>query len=616
MQKPFKDALQDSVLVFDGAMGTEIYRNHVFTNQCYDSLNLTQPKLIQRILTCYLEAGADILTTNTFGANRLNLGKYGLAEKLVDINREGAISARKVANQQTERDIYVAGSIGPYPVSVSDRFRDEKIIELIQEQIAALKDGGVDVIFFESQHSRRLVLLEAQAMAAFPEMPFIFSYALSGWKKTCSGETIHELFAPIPDTLPQPVAVGLNCGLGPDEILEPLEEALKLVDCPFIVEPNAGIPREFEGRQLYYCSPEYIATYAMRYIALGVAAVGGCCGTTPEHIAEIVKMVKPLAKGRREVPVFQYHETDAPEQEESPFAERSRLAWKLAHRKWVTTVEITPPRGYDLTEIITKSQKLARHGIDAINLPDGPRASSRISSLVVADRILHEAGIEPILHFCCRDRNLIGMQADLLACAARDIRNILFITGDPPKLGNYPNATGVFDTDSVGMCQIQRKLNHGVDLGGQSLSPATNAVFGVGLDPTAIDRKREIERFHRKIDAGAHFAITQPVFDSDCLLEFLDDIGNCPIPIIAGVWPLASLKNAIFMQNEVPGVVIPDTTMKRMEEAATESREKQLAVGIRIAREMIERIRSVVAGVQISAPFGRIDIVLDVLNLQ
>jgi homocysteine S-methyltransferase len=430
---------------------------------------------------------------------------------------------------------------------------------------------------------------------------------------------VRRLLSPFHAGKSQLVAVGINCGMGPDGILEAVEQAMQVAQLPFIVQPNAGTPKEFEGRMIYYCSPEYIATYAMRYIGLGAVAVGGCCGTTPEHIAEIAKMIKPLSRARTsETSVIQSLQQDVEEKPESQFSERSRFAWKLANRQWVTTVEIVPPRGYDLTSMIEKARTLHRHGIDAINLPDGPRASSRISSLITAERLQNDAHIETILHVCCRDRNLIGMQADLLGCAAAGVRNILFVTGDPPKLGHYPNATGVFDTDSIGMCAVQRRLNRGVDLGGQTLEPPTQAVIGVGLDPTSPDRKREIDRFQRKIEAGAEFAVTQPVFDLNFLKSFIDEIGDkmggCPIPILAGIWPLAGYRNAQFMQNEVPGVVIPDATMRRMEAVSSQSRDEQLAVGIEIARESVAAIRDVVSGIQVSAPFGRIEIALAVLE--
>jgi homocysteine S-methyltransferase len=289
----------------------------------------------------------------------------------------------------------------------------------------------------------------------------------------------------------------------------------------------------------------------------------------------------------------------------APLAEKSRLGARLAHHQWISTVELVPPRGYDLNSTVEKSKVLRGHGVNAINIPDGPRASSRISPLITAERILREADIEPILHFCCRDRNLIGMQADLLACASCGIRNILFVTGDPPKLGDYPQATGVFDADSIGMAAAQRRLNGGLDIGGQAIDPPTYAVIGVGLDPTALDRGRELGRFRQKVEAGAEFAITQPVFDPDALLRFLDEVRHHGIPIIAGIWPLASYRNALFMRNEVPGVVVPDWVMDRM--ASVESREGQLAMGVEIAREAVARVRDRVAGIQVSAPFGRVD---------
>jgi homocysteine S-methyltransferase len=294
-----------------------------------------------------------------------------------------------------------------------------------------------------------------------------------------------------------------------------------------------------------------------------------------------------------------------------PLAEKSEFARRLAEKKWVTSVELVPPRGYDLRSTIEKSRTLREHGVTAINIPDGPRASARISPLITAEHILRDAGIEPVLHFCCRDRNLIGMQADLLACAACGIRNLLFVTGDPPKLGDYPNATGVFDADAIGMAAVQRRLNGGIDLGGQPIDQ-TFAVIGVGLDPTALDRQRELDRFRRKVEAGAEFAITQPVFDPDSLLRFLDEVRHFNVPILAGIWPLISYRNAAFMRNEVPGVIVPDSVMNRM--ASFESREDQLAAGIEIARESVARIRDRIAGIQVSAPFGRIETSLAVLE--
>ena len=495
----FGTAILRGVLVFDGPMGTELYRHHIFTNRCYDELNLSEPGLIKSVHQDYCDAGADVLTTNTYGANRISLEKHGFADQVAKINMAGVQIAREVA-AEAGRDVYIAGSVGSI---LSAAHSEAKRIEVILEQVSALAAVGVDVIIFETQPSRAALELCAKAMRQAPEIPYILSCAIVHGCESVSGETVQRLLAPV-DGERQPAAVGVNCGIGPDGMLEVVEQAMQVTKLPLIVQPNAGTPKDFEGRTIYYCSPEYIATYAMRYVNLGAAAIGGCCGTTPEHIREIAKMVKPLSRARNtHADVLQHLQTDVEEKSEMPFSERSRFAWKLAHCQWVTSIELVPPRGYDLSTIIDKGKILHRHGIDAINLPDGPRASSRISSLIVAEHLQNEARIEAILHLCCRDRNLIGMQADLLGCAASGIRNLLFITGDPPKLGHYPNATGVFDTDSIGLCAVQQRLNRGVDLGGQAIEPPTNAVIGVGLDPTALDRKREIDRFRRKIDAGA-----------------------------------------------------------------------------------------------------------------
>jgi len=595
----FVEALGRNVLVFDGAMGTEVYRHHVFTNRCFDELCLSDPKLIRQIHADYRDAGADVVTSNTFGANRASLGKFGLAEKLSDILRAGTRLAREVADA-ADRPIYVAGSIGPMPALPPQKATVE---EMIVEQAEGLMMGGADFILFETQPNREALERAAAAMRRLPGVPFVLSFAITGMGETVSGESVERMLAPLPRGLPQPVAWGMNCGVGPDGLLGAVEQAVRLTSLPLVVQPNAGMPKEVENRRIYLCSPEYLAEYAKRYVALGASAVGGCCGTTPEHIRAVAAAVKPLCRPKvlpRAASVAGV-EPKTP----TPLADKSQLGKRLATRQWVATVELLPPRGYDLSSTIAKAAKLRERGVHAINIPDGPRASARLSPLVTAEWILREARIEPILHFCCRDRNLIGMQADLLACAACGVRNILFVTGDPPKLGDYPHATGVFDTDSIGMAAVQRQLNCGIDLGGQAVDRPTAAVIGVGLDPTALDWQRELDRFRRKVEAGAEFAITQPVFDPDALLRVLDEVQRHDIPILAGIWPLASYRNASFMRNEVPGVVVPDAVMERM--ASVESREGQLAGGIQIARESVDRVRDRVAGIQVSAPFGNID---------
>ncbi len=607
MARPsFPDALRAGVLVFDGAIGTEIYRRHVFTNRSFDELCLSDPQLIRQIHRDYCEAGADVLTTNTYAANRVALDRYGLGNQAGAIARAGAQLARQVADA-AGRTVFVAGSIGPLPRQA----QYQALIEsMIAEQVSGLVEGGADFILFETQPDRRALVQCAAAMARFPDVPFVLSVAVSNQGESATGEPIEHLVQPF-DGLPLPAAWGLNCGTGPDGLLGPVERAVRSTSLPLVVQPNAGLPKEVENRWIYYCSPEYLTSYARRYVELGAAAVGGCCGTTPDHIREVARAIKPLARARVKPMTLEPSPETKPKQP-TPFAEKSRFAWRLAHRQWVTTVELLPPRGYDLSETVAKSKVLHRHGVDAINIPDGPRASSRISPLITAQRIQQEAQIEVILHFCCRDRNLIGMQADLLACAACEIRNILFVTGDPPKLGNYPHATGVFDADSIGMVAVQKRLNEGIDLGGQAIDPQTHAVIGVGLDPTALDEKRELDRFRQKVEAGAEFAITQPVFDPDALLRFLDKVQHHNIPIVAGIWPLASYRNALFMKNEVPGVVIPDWILQRM--ASVSSREDQLKMGIEIARQSVERIRDRVWGIQVSAPLGKIANALAVIE--
>ncbi len=605
MQTPnFIEAARERFLVLDGAMGTELYRRHVFTNRCFDELCLSDPKLIRGIHQDYCDAGADVLLTNTFGANRPALAQYGLADQLDAIHKAAVAIAREAA-AAADHAVFVGGSIGPLPRGK----HATPAHDLLAEQVEALRAAGVDFIMFETLPNREAVEHAAAAMARFPGLPFVLSFAVVGNAETQSGESLERMLAPLPAGSPAPVAWGMNCGTGPEGLLDAIERAVHLTELPLWMKPNAGHPREVGGRMIYFCSPEYIAEYAKRFASLGAAAVGGCCGTTPEHIREIARTVKPLRQTRGRAAIIQAAQVE--EREPVPFAQRSQFARKLAERLPVATVELVPPRGHDLSGLVAKSRQLREHGVDAINIPDGPRASSRISPLVAAARVLAEAGIEPILHFCCRDRNLIGMQADLLGCAACGIRNLLFVTGDPPKVGNYPDASGVFDTDSIGMVAVQARLNRGIDLGGQAIDPPTAAVIGVGLDPTSLDRATELKRFAEKVEAGAEFAITQPVFDPDALLAMLDQVERYGIPILAGIWPLASYRNALFLHNEVPGVTIPESILQRM--ASRENRDDQLKEGVDIARESVARIADRVAGIQVSAPFGKIDLACAVI---
>lgn len=599
--------LKQKLLIFDGAMGTELYARHIFTNRSYDELCLSNPALVSQIHQDYIDAGADVITTNSFGANAVNLRGYGLADKAAEIARAAAIIDRKVADAHTTSKILVAGSLGPIPAVASTH---EARVDALCEQARALIDGGADFLIFETLPSRDAAEEASLAMKALnTTFPFVLSYALQD--DGCTEPLLRQKYAPFPG-LPTPDAVGMNCGCGPDSMLNAVEIAVKFLTLPLIVQPNAGVPRMREGRQLYLCSPEYLFTYAMRYVTLGARAVGGCCGTTPAHIRELARAIKPLSKITSTITV---HENTAPETAlapEKPLAERSRLGQKLATGQWITMIEMAPPTSWNTEKYIAKAKLCAEHGIDTLNVPDGPRASPRLSALVAALLIQEKTGMETVLHICGRDRNMIGLQADMLGAAACGIHNILMITGDPPKLGNYSFASGVFDTDSIGLVRLQKYLNRGVDLGGQPVKPPTETVVGVGADPCSIDFEREVRRIHEKAAAGADYITTQPVFDPDPLFKFLDAIADVKLPVIAGIWPLVSLRNAQFMRNEVPGVTVPDAVMRRMAEPATG--EGQLAVGLQIAREAVAAVRPRVAGVQLSTPLGKLQAAFDVLQ--
>lgn len=604
--RSIETALCEGIVVFDGAMGTELYKRHVFVNASFEGLNLTQPDLIRGIHRDYAEAGADVLTTNSYGANTNLLAAHGLEDRMTEINHAAAAIARSCAGDTR----WVAGSIGPYGKIPSGRSVPEaERVQTLVRQAAALAEGGADFLIFETISSTE-DLQRACTTAAQATLPYMVSFAIDRHGETAQGESLAALLALLSKAGRAPFAVGLNCGGGPENALGALERLVPLTTLPIVVQPNAGIPRAVDGRMIYMTSPEYLATYAKRFIDLGVHGVGGCCGTGPEHIRDIAKGVRPLAvaMGGRGIVLT----TPAVELKPRPdIFKISELGGKLAAGEWIASVEITPPRGWDLGPTVEKARQCRAAGVNAINIPDGPRASARMSPLITALTIKRDAGIETILHVCCRDRSLLGLNADLLGCAAADIRNLLFISGDPPKLGDFPSSSAVFDADSIKMTRIQDRMNRGVDLGGKRLDPPTSALIGVGADPNAMDMKRELQRIREKAEAGAAFIITQPVFDPSALLRFLEAIRDVKLPVIAGIWPLASYRNAEFMRNEVPGVMVPDGIMKRMSRG--ETKEAQRAEGIAIARESIATIRKSVAGVQVSAPLGNVTTALAVL---
>ena len=449
-------------------------------------------------------------------------------------------------------------------------------------------------------------------------MPIVAQMTVNEQNETIYGEKVEQATAQIAAERGV-TAVGLNCSVGPSGMLSSLELIRSVTDKPISVQPNAGMPRQIENRTLYMCTPEYMAEYAKRFFEKGAKIIGGCCGTTPEHIKEIVRTVRsleratmPKAAAKKIIVTKSVQPVEKQQLKAVSLAEKSQLGAKIAAGQKITTIEITPPRGVEISAILDKAKLCAELGVDAINIPDGPRASSRLSPMITAVKIQQHADIEAILHFCCRDRNLIGMQSDMLGASCIGLRNVLIITGDPPKLGEYPDATGVFDLDSIAFTSVIKNLNCGIDIGGNSFSPGTSFTISVGANPVATDFSREIERFRRKVEAGAEFAITQPVFDVQMLFNFLDAIESFRIPVIAGIWPFTSFKNAEFMANEVPGVVVPDELLERMSKAKT--REQGRALGVEIAREMIDEIADVVSGFAVSAPFGNVKTALAVLG--
>jgi len=603
------DRMKRSPLVFDGAMGTMIYERGVFINTCFDELSLSNPKLIGQIHREYVEAGAEVIETNTFGANRIALRPYGLAEKVVEINRQAVRIAREIAGDA----VYVAGAVGPCirPDQVMPDEHTGGVEEAFSEQIGALVAEGIDLVVLETFTHLKEIRLAAQAARRLGA-PVLASFVLNDREETAVGVKAGAIAQAL-DADENVDAIGINCGTGPAGVFDALQTVLPLVGKPVVVMPNAGFPRDVGGRLLYLTSPEYFTEYAKKYIELGVRGVGGCCGTTPAHIRVASRAVKSLSGVKKHIEVRVPTRQGVLVQVIPP-EKKSRLARKIIAQEKVTSVEIVPPRSSDLSGMLAKVRKCAEAGVDAINIPDGPRASARISPMIAAIAIQKEVGIETILHYCCRDRNLIGMQSDLLGGYAAGLANFLIITGDPPKVGDYPQATGVFDVDAIGLTQVVANLNRGFDIGGNPIDPPTGIFIGVGANPCAVEQEREIDRYFRKIDAGAEFAITQPVFDVEALFRFLDRVEahSRRIPVIAGVWPLVSYKNAEFMNNEVPGVVVPQEILDRM--ALCRTKEESRRAGIDIARTTIERVSPRVSGFQVSAPLGSVETALAVLE--
>jgi methionine synthase I (cobalamin-dependent)/5,10-methylenetetrahydrofolate reductase len=598
------------VLVCDGAMGTMLYGKGIFINRCFESLNLSQPDLVSGVHRAYLAAGADVLETNTFGASRVKLRGFGLGDQVHDINLAGARLAREVAGDAA----YVAGAIGPLGVRIEPWGKTgvEEAREYFREQAAALVEGGVDLLILETFRDWNEAAAAVDAARAVCTLPIVALVTTEEDGNSLDG-TPPEQFGPALEARGADV-VGVNCSVGPAPMLETIERLSAVCEVPLSAQPNAGKPRDIEGRNIYLCSPEYMASYARRFIASGVRLVGGCCGTTPEHIRQIALAVKQLAPdvatsaGPAAVVTVATPNAQSP----VPREEKSRLGAALAAGRFVRGVEMTPPRGHDTTLAVATARALAADGLDLVMVTDAARGGARVGASALAALIQQHAGLEPLLQYSCRDRNLLGIQSDLLGAYAMGVRNVLGITGDVRRIGDYPDATAVFDVDSIGLTHVLTRLNHGLDIAGQPIGRPTALLTGVMVNPAARDLDRELRRFEYKVEAGAEFAVTRPIFDVSAFERFLEKTAHCRVPILAGLWVFDSALNAEFMANEVPDVVVPEALVQRMRQ--TSGLDAALDEGTRIAAELLVAVRPMSSGAIVFGPPEQTERALTVLR--
>jgi homocysteine S-methyltransferase len=606
----------DASHIFDGAMGTMLYSKGIYINRSYDELNLVAADLVREVHAEYIHAGAEIIETNTFGANLNKLQPYGLEGSLREINIKAAHIAREAAGNQ----IYVAGAVGPLGLRIEPygptSFDEAK--EMFTAQVSALLEGGVDLFVLETFSDMSELHQAIRAVRDLCDLPIVAQVTIQMDGNTLFGATA-EVFTTQLEEWGVDV-IGLNCGVGPAIVLNAIEKMRTLTNRKLSAQPNAGLPRDVGGRQIYMCSPEYMAEYSRRIIQAGAKFVGGCCGTTPAHIKMIADALRQFNPRTQQVAVPSAAKASVRELKPTdvtvvPAEERSNWARKIATGEFVTTVEVLPPKGCNPWKTLDAIRLLKDAGVDGVNIPDGPRAQTRMGAMATALMVQREVGIEPVLHYCCRDRNLLGMMSDLLGAQAMGLRNLLLITGDPPKMGPYPDATAVFDIDAIGLTNMVNKLNHGLDIGDNPIGEPTSFSIGVGVNPGAVNMDEELRRFEWKIEAGAEYAITQPVFDTQQLREFLKAIESFRIPIVAGIWPLVSFRNAEFLHNEVPGVQVTPEIMERMRKASAISKEAGRDEGLKIGRESLVEVREFIQGVQVSAPFGNVKYALEVFSV-
>lgn len=612
MNHPFLERLERGVVLADGAMGTMLYERGIPFDRSFDLLNLTDAALVQAIHRDYIRAGAELIETNTFGANRLRLAAHGATESARVVNRAAAQLARN-AREEVGEAVFVAGAIGPLgkPVAPLGTIPREEAFDAYREQVEGLVEGGVDLLIVETQTDLAEAAIAIEAVRSVTDHhPLVLQMTFTEDGRTLYGAYPEDVARAV-DGMAVDV-LGANCSVGPQKLLEIVERLRRKTGLPLSVMPNAGLPSFVHGRFVYLSSAEYFGDYAKRFAAAGARLVGGCCGTTPVHTRKMREALGALARGGAApaaiagpplptAPVAAVEESVAT----ADPANRTRLSRKLADKEFVVSVEVDPPRGARPKKMIEGAQFLKNAGVDVINVADSPMARVRMSSIALASMITNQVGIETILHFTCRDRNLMGIQSDLMGAHALGIRNILALTGDPPRVGDYPNATAVFDVDSVGLIRILRQLNAGSDLGGNSIGEPTAFLIGCAVNPTAENFDEEMERFQKKIEAGAEFAMTQPLYELDTLVRFLDRLRATRIPVLLGLLPLQSHRHAEFLHNEVPGINIPDFARAAMREAG----EKGIEVGVAMCRKLLLEARDLVEGAYLMPSFGRYEVV-------
>ena len=621
----FLEALASGPLVVDGAMGSQLFERGILYNACLEELNLTRPELIRKVHEDYVRAGANVIETNTFGANAMRLEKHGVSAKVALLNEAGVRLAREAAGAKG----FVVGAVGPSGYFLGEASPDDitKVRNALGEQARALVGAGVDALVVETfrQTNELRVAIEAAVVAAGGKVPVIASASVDEHNRMSDGTSSAEIARLMKEWGAS--VVGVNCSDGPMNVLEAIQPMLE-TGLPVWAVPNAGLPRRVDERLVYVSTAEYFGVYARRMYKLGVKLVGGCCGTTPDHVKRIAAAARMLgsSEGKSTPPdadgpsrgsdTFQAWSADPPEAlpgaaKAVPFAERSSLAGKIARGKFVVSVEVNPPVGLNLEKSLAAAAMLKRGGVDVVNIADGARAQARMGNLAMAVRV-QEHGVETILHVCGRDRNLLATLAHLLAAHELGVRNLVIITGDPPKMGDFPDASAVYDLDSIGILKLAARLNHGIDPGGKPLGSGTRFVLATGAEPAALNYERELTRLRQKKEAGAEIVMTQPVYDPAVLEKFLTDIEPLGLPVLVGVLPLASYRNAEFLHNEVPGMQVPESVRERMRLAGSgpEGRKE----GVKIAREMLAAVRHRVAGAYVMPPFERFELALEVID--